>query len=59
MLYDNLVVLPEFKKHVTIMEFVIGNVSLLCFQICMAMSVGFHVFGCHSEKICQVFISFI
>jgi len=53
MLYDNLVVLPEFKKHVTIMEFVIGNVSLLCFQICMAMSVGFHVFGCHSEKICQ------
>ena len=53
-LYDNLVVFPEYRKRVTKMELIIGNVSLLCFQICMAMSVCFHVFGCHSEKVCQV-----
>lgn len=46
--YDNLYTIP--KSLGTLADHIVCSVSLICYQICMICSAGYHVFYCHSPQ---------
>ncbi|XP_011432355.3 progestin and adipoQ receptor family member 3 [Magallana gigas] len=48
MVYDNLIILPRTGSSFS--DYFVVSLGLLCYQVCMLCSVGFHMFCCHSER---------
>ncbi|XP_070544927.1 progestin and adipoQ receptor family member 3-like isoform X2 [Ptychodera flava] len=54
-IYDNVVIIPRYEG--TWVDHVMYSVFLTCFEFCMLCSAGYHLFCCHSEKVCKWWLS--